>query len=246
MRRAEDFVHLSRFEHFARAHHDHAVGDFGDDPHVVRDEEDAHAGFFLKRADEREDFGLHRHVERRCGLVGDEKRGAGRQGHRDHHALAHAAREHVGITLGAERRVGDPHPLEERDGFGADALGVLQTVLAERLGDLFAHRHDGIERTHGFLEDHRRVAPANGPARLLRRATHVDDGALFGSEKNFARFDFSAFGLEKPHDGERSDGFARARFTHEGDGLSGTDGQGNVSDGGCRARESDLKVLEIQ
>ena len=246
MRRAEDFVHLSRFEHFARAHHDHAVGDFGDDPHVVRDEEDAHAGFFLKRADEREDFGLHRHVERRGGLVGDDELRAARKRHGDHDALAHAAREHVGITFGAERRIGDLHPLEKRHGFGADAFGIVHTVLAERLGDLFAHRHDGIERTHRFLEDHRHVAAAHGSARFLARGAHVYDGALFGSEKNFARFDFSAFGLEKPHDGERSDGFARARFTHEGDGLSGTDGQGNVSDGGCRTRESDLKVLEIQ
>jgi hypothetical protein len=49
--------------------------------------------------DQLQDLGLHGHVEGRRGLVGDQELRAGDERHRDHHPLAHAARELVGIEV---------------------------------------------------------------------------------------------------------------------------------------------------
>jgi hypothetical protein len=49
----------------------------------------------------RPDLRLDRHVERGRRLVGDQQAGLAGQRHRDHHALAHAARELVRVVLQA-------------------------------------------------------------------------------------------------------------------------------------------------
>jgi len=73
--------------------------------------------------------------------------------HRDHHPLAHAARELVGIVVRPLRRVGDMDELQHLDG-PVHRRAVRQLVMrAERLGDLLAHRVDGVERGHRLLED---------------------------------------------------------------------------------------------
>ena len=63
-----------------------------------------------KLADEVEDLRLRRHVERRRGLVGDQQVGVVHQRHRDHHALAHAARELVRVALAAAPRAAGCRP----------------------------------------------------------------------------------------------------------------------------------------
>ena len=45
-------------------------------------------------------------VERGGGLIGDQQRRVARERHRDHHALAHAARERWGIVAGAALGLG--------------------------------------------------------------------------------------------------------------------------------------------
>ena len=68
------------------------VGDVGDDAQVVGDDDDRGVELGLELPDEVEDLRLDGHVERGGRLVGDQQRGAVDQGHRDHDALAHAAR----------------------------------------------------------------------------------------------------------------------------------------------------------
>ncbi len=67
----EDPGDRTRLDDAAVLHHGHAVGDVGDDAHVVGDEEDGLAGLRLGE-EEVEDARLHGDVEGRGRLVGDE------------------------------------------------------------------------------------------------------------------------------------------------------------------------------
>ena len=80
-----------------RVHHVHAVGDVGDDPHVVRDEEDRQPSFRLQFFEEFEDLRLDRHVERRRRLVADQHFRLAGQHHRDDRPLPHSTGELVRV-----------------------------------------------------------------------------------------------------------------------------------------------------
>ena len=74
---------------------------------VVRDEQDRHAVLALQVVEQREDLRLDRHVERGRRLVGDQQLRAARERHRDHRALALAARQLVRIRVDASLRIGN-------------------------------------------------------------------------------------------------------------------------------------------
>ena len=76
--------------------HDHdAVTERADDLEVVRDEEIAQAPLVLELAQQVDDLGLHRQVERRGRLVEQDEFRFERDGAGDRDALALAAREFV-------------------------------------------------------------------------------------------------------------------------------------------------------
>ena len=60
-----------------------------------------------------QDLRLDRHVEGGRRLVRDQQRRRARERHRDHHALAHAARELVRVRARRARPAGDPDPAEQ-------------------------------------------------------------------------------------------------------------------------------------
>ena len=81
----------------------------------------------LDSLDQLEDLGLDRHVEGGRRLVGDEQLGIAGERHRDHHALAHAARQLVRVLL-------DP-PLGGRDADQRSAsIARSQASLASTRG----------------------------------------------------------------------------------------------------------------
>ncbi len=82
-------------------HDDDVVGDLGDDAEVVGDHDDRAAELVLQALHQVEDLRLGGHVERRGRLVGDQQVGVVDERHRDHHALAHAARELVRVVVDA-------------------------------------------------------------------------------------------------------------------------------------------------
>ena len=102
---------------------------------------DRHARLALQLAQQLEDLRLHRHVQRRRRLVGDQQLGLAGKRHRDHHALAHAARELVRILVEPALGRGDADLLEQLDGARrAASLRDTCAVQAQRLGDLPADR----------------------------------------------------------------------------------------------------------
>ena len=96
--------------------HDHdVVGHFGDDAHVVRDHDHRHLVLLLELVEQVEHAGLHGHVERGRRLVGDQELRVARDRDRDHHALAHPAREPVRVIVEPLLRFRDVHLFEQLD-----------------------------------------------------------------------------------------------------------------------------------
>ena len=65
------------------------------------DEDERRAALGREPLEELEDLRLDRHVEGRRRLVGDQQLRLQRERHRDHHALAHAARELMRVGVDA-------------------------------------------------------------------------------------------------------------------------------------------------
>ena len=121
LRLREQLVHRRLLGLPAGVHDKHAVGDIGDDAEVVRDQDDRGAEPLADVADQVEDPGLDRHVERGRRLVRDQDLRIAGERHRDHHALPHAARELVRVLV-------DP-PVGRRD---ADEVEQLDRARRAR------------------------------------------------------------------------------------------------------------------
>ena len=87
-------------------------------------------------------------------------RGPHRQSAGDHHPLAHAAGELMGVRARGPLRVGNAHPGQQFEHSGA-GRGFVDAVRGHRLDHLGAHAHQRVERGHRVLVDHREVAPAD-------------------------------------------------------------------------------------
>ena len=92
-------------------HHQDVVGELGDHPEVVGDDDDGRVELGLQVADQVEDLRLDRHVERRRRLVRDQQLRVAGQRHRDHRPLPHAAGELVRVVVDPRRRLRDAHPV---------------------------------------------------------------------------------------------------------------------------------------
>ena len=106
----EDVPRLALLGDLARVHHGHAVAGLGDDPEVVRDQEERGPEVLAEVGQDAQDLRLDDHVERGRRLVRDEELRAQHERERDHDPLAHAARELVRVLPEARRR--DAHPPE--------------------------------------------------------------------------------------------------------------------------------------
>ena len=142
-----------------------------------------------------EDLRLGRHVERGRRLVGDQELGVVDQRHRDHHALAHAARELVRVVVDALLGARDPDLPSGSRSPGA-AHPCLRDVLVDQHGllELPADRLDRVQRGHRVLEDHRRSSsPRISRSRCRRRAEH-----LLAVEQHRARSTSACRGSTRP------------------------------------------------
>ncbi len=142
-------------------HHADPVGQPGDDAHVVGDQRQRRAGLPLQLGHQVEDLGLHRHVQRRRRLVGDQQFRSRRERRRDHHPLAHAAGELVRILPQPPRRVGDPHPVQPLARPRLRRVPRKPQVQPQRLGDLLTDLHVRGQRRQRVLEDHGHLRAAD-------------------------------------------------------------------------------------
>src|SRR5690606_24508059 len=95
-------------------------------------------------------------------LIGDEQVWSTRDGHRDAHSLAKAARELMWVGVRPAFCVRDLDEAKVLDRVKPRLLARPSAVPAEDLRDLIPDSKGGIEARHGLLEDHADSAPADG------------------------------------------------------------------------------------
>ncbi len=167
----EQHVRRSGLDDLARVHDRDPVAELDEQRQVVRDEEDGEAEVALEVLHPLEDLALDDDVERRRRLVHDHQLRPERKRHRDDRALAHAARELVRVRADMTAIHAD-----ELHQLGRARQGVVFRDLPVRLhhvDELVADAHQGVERVHRALEDHRDVAPAELPHLLLAQLRQV-------------------------------------------------------------------------
>src|SRR5208282_174020 len=99
------------FHHARGVQNRDVVGVFIHDAEIVRDENDRELEAFLQFADEIENLRLNSYVECGGGFIGNQQARIARQRHRDHHPLAHPARQPMRVVVDAPLGIGDTdHP----------------------------------------------------------------------------------------------------------------------------------------
>ena len=104
--RTEDVALVRVLDHTSGVHHGDVVGHLRHDAQVVGDEDEAHAVPLAEPAEQVQDLGLDRHVERGRRFIRDQERGFVRDRHGDHGALTHTAGKFVRVLTYADLRLG--------------------------------------------------------------------------------------------------------------------------------------------
>ena len=163
----------SLLDELARVHDADPVADAHDRTEVVADEEHGRAVAPAKLTDEIEHGRLHRHVEAGGGLIHDQERGLGDEGHGDHDALLLAARELVRVAGEHALAVEQLDLREHVEGPGTGRPLAQAFVEHWHFHELAAHRHHRVEARHRVLVDHGDPAPPHCPELSLAQAGDV-------------------------------------------------------------------------
>ena len=205
----EDRPHRAGLDEQTGLHDRDPVAEVGDDAEVVRHEQHRHVALGLQVAQQIEHLGLHRDVQRRGRLVGDDQVGVGRDRPGDQHALRHAARDLERVRLERAHRVRDADPLEQRERLVAGLLLAHPEPDPQRLGELAADRERLVEVAHRLLRDVR--DPPTADAAVHGVVPVVQASALVVDR---AAGDAAALGQQTQHR-ERGLRLARARLADQ-------------------------------
>ena len=230
MRRlTEDRSHRSLFDDPTGIHDGDPIGGLGDDAEVVRNQQQRQVERRLHLAQQLENLGLNRDVERRRRFVGDDERRATRQGDRDHHPLPHTAGQLVRVVAHARRRVRNVDRLHQLDRGRPRFAPRRASMDEQRFGDLIADREDRVERGHRFLKDQRDLRAANRAHVAL-----VERQQIAALEADGAAGD-PAGPLNETHDRQRGDGLPAPRLADQPERLAGANLEVDVVDRRHRA-----------
>ena len=211
----DDRVHRADFGHPAGVHHGHAVAGFGDHAHVVGDQHHRRTALAAQAFEQANDLRLHRHIQRRGGFVGHDQARFGGQRQRNHHPLAHAAGELVGVMVEPLARSGNAGFLQQGHSTLARLMGADGQMGLDGLHQLLAHAVQGVERGQWVLKNRANVAPAQAAQAL---AVQVVDALAV--KPNAATGDAPGR-LEQTNDGRAGERLARPRLTHHAQHLTG-------------------------
>ncbi len=149
---------------------------------VVGHEDQPDALVVDEPAEEFENLGLRRDIQRRCRLVGDQELRLedGRDGNRD--ALPLTARQAVRVAVERKLRSRQAGVLQRCFCKLPRFAPVHVLVYAHGLGDLVADRLHRVQRGHGFLEH-----DADVPAAHLAILSIVRSRQVLARDENLAR-----------------------------------------------------------
>ena len=224
LRRAEQCRGPAFLDLLALQHDNDPISRFRHNAHIMGDEDDGHALFFLQQFDQLENFGLNSHIQRCCRLVGNQQMRTASQTHGNHHPLAHPARQLVRIIIQPPRRTGNPHAFQNPQGFRARGLRVEPAMVFQSFADLEADGQHRIERGHRLLKNHRQFVAAQMAHLLFGQGQQV-----VAAEQDLA-FGVAVGLRQQAHGRQSGDAFARTRFTHHRDGFTRADIEGQVLD----------------
>ena len=205
-RMREQRPHRSRLHLRAVLHDHHTVRHFGDNTHVMRDQNDRGAKIPLQVTQKVQHLALHGHIQRRGRLIRNQHLGPQRQSHGDHHPLTHTAGKLMRILRQAPFGLRQTHGTKRLQRAGA-GLGAGNGIMgADRLGQLVANRHDRVQGGHRFLKDHRDAVAAQGA-----HLAFGQPGQLGPTQPHRPGTDCNVW-RQQPHDRQRGDGFPRPAF----------------------------------
>ena len=196
------------------------------------DEDDGEVIFDPHLLQQLEDLGLDGHVQSRRGLIADKDlRVAGHSDGGDD-ALAHTARELVGILLEAHFRVGDADIPQVLEGLlpGGSALEALMELHG--LHDLVADGLQRVQAGHGVLHDHGDLMAADAePVLFLFQVGQADGLAVVGTEVVDGAGGDGAVGVQQAHEALGEDALARTGLAHDGEDFAVVDVEVDAPDG---------------
>lgn len=108
----QDLASGAGFDHLPRVHYQNCIGEGREHAQVMGDQDDCQVLFSAQAGKESENACLHRHIERRGGLICDQDAGATGEGTCDLDALPHASTKLVGICFQCSCRVRNPYLIE--------------------------------------------------------------------------------------------------------------------------------------
>ena len=136
------------------------VASFRHQSEIMGNKQYGQATLALEVQQQLQDLRLDGDIERRGRLVGDNQIGLGRERHRQHDPLLHAARELVGVLIDDSRRVGKPQLSEQFHRPSPGRLARCDSVSPHDAGKLPSHGKQRIERGRGVLKHHRDAPPS--------------------------------------------------------------------------------------
>src|SRR5699024_698802 len=148
---AHDLRGLADLDEVTVAHDGDALGDPFDHRQIMADEQARESVFLLQAFEQVEDLRLHRYVERRGRLVGDEQLRPQGQSAGDADALTLTAGELMGVPVAHRRRQLDR--FEQLFDLLAQFRSLHPLMEVERFADRLADRQTRVERGAGVLED---------------------------------------------------------------------------------------------
>ena len=199
----------------------------------------------LRFAQQFEDLRLDGDVEGGGGLVGDQDVRLARQRHGDHHPLAHAAGQLVRVFAQTLFGGGYAHLLEQPQSPAVHGVvGEIRLVQGVGLRQLATDPMHGVQRRHGFLEDHRDAVAADVAHALRGQAWQA--GPL---ETDVAPRYAPGRLRQEAHDRQRGDTLAATRLADDAEGLARLDVEADPVNDGDRAAlgfEGDGKFVDLK
>ncbi len=206
-------------------HHVDGVDHLSNHTEVVGNPHDCHAQFLLQLDDQIDDLRLDGDIQCGGGFIGDQQFGLAGKRHGDHGALAHAARELMGVVIQALAGFGDAHQHQQLLGAFASRLFIHAFMEHEGFADLETDCVDRVQRGHRVLEDHGNFVAAHFAHFIFSQLKQVTP-----IEPDLAVFNFPGWGLDEAEDGHGMDALAAAALAHHTQDFTGAHGVGNAID----------------
>ena len=226
----------------AALHHADPVSDAPHDAQIMGDEQHRQPLGRLQLGQQVQDLRLHRHIQRRRRLIGNEQLRPIGQRHRDHHPLALPARQLVRIGGQPFFGIADADPQKKRQRPLPRRLTLQRLMQREAFANLPLNRVQGVQTGHRLLEDKADVIAPHPTQFPLARPNHL--AAKVGDRPAHNRIV-----RQQPDGRQRRDRLARPAFAHQGHGFPLGHGERhalNRRDHPAILTEADIQPFDIQ